>query len=217
MMRMLPIVLALLILLSLGVVHGLWTDRWAISDEPQASAAKLERVPRTIGEWESHEEKMDPRHFQIADIAGYLMRRYTNRRTDTTLSVLMVCGRPGPVSVHTPDVCYGGIGFTLADPPTKESFAYDEGPAPAEFKVGHFRRVQASLATHLRIFWTWSDAGTWKAPENPRWTFAGSRALYKLYIVHEMPRGDESLQEDPSVEFLRLFLPEVQKALFAAS
>src|SRR5262249_13107173 len=47
MKRYLPLTAAALVLFS-GVVHGLWTDRWAISDEPGASAAKLDDVPMTI-------------------------------------------------------------------------------------------------------------------------------------------------------------------------
>ena len=104
----------------------------------------------------------------------------------------------------------------LVAPASQETFAYDGGPVPAEFNVGHFRKVQAGLATHLRIFWTWNNDGSWRAPKNPRWTFASSRALYKLYIVHEMSRDNEPLQQDPSVEFLRLILPELQTTLFAA-
>jgi hypothetical protein len=217
MLRTFPIVLAVLIILSVGVVHGLWTDRWALSDEPQASASKLPDVPLVVGEWQGTAQEMDPGSFAIADIAGYLMRRYTNPRTGVTLSLLVVCGRPGPVSVHTPDVCYGGAGFVLVAPANQETFAYDSAPAPAEFNVGHFRKVQAGLATHLRIFWTWNNDGVWRAPRNPRWTFASSRALYKLYVVHEMAKENEPLAEDPSLEFLRVLLPELQQRLFAAS
>jgi hypothetical protein len=213
MLRALPIILALAVILSFGVVHGIWTDRWALSDEPQASAAKLPRVPLTLGEWSATENELDARQVEIADIAGYITRSYVNARTGTSLTLLIVCGRPGPVSVHTPDVCYGGAGFRMVGS-RREAFPYDGGPAPAEFRVGLFRKVQAMGETHLRILWSWSPDGTWRLPDNPRWTFAGAKALYKMYVVRELAKGDEPLQEDPAVEFLGLLLPELQKALF---
>ena len=193
-----------------------WPEQAAWEDLVKVHTRRVYSICYRFTGSEAEAQEMDAKQFVIADIAGYLMRRYHNPRTDTTLSVLIVCGRPGPVSVHTPDICYGGMGFGLVAPANRETFAYEGGPAPAEFNVGHFRKVQAGLATHLRIFWTWSNGDTWRAPSNPRWTFASSRALYKLYIVHEMPKEDEALQDDPSVEFLRLFLPELQQTLFAA-
>ena len=54
------------------------------------------------------------------------------------------------------------------------------------------------------------DGATWAAE------FARSPALYKLYVIREMPRENEPLEEDPSVEFLRALTPALQKSLFPA-
>ena len=110
-MRSIPYVLVLLILVTSGAITGIWTRRWETPPELAArNLASIGLVPETIGDWTGLSQQLDPRVMEIAEIDGYLMRRYVNDRGDA-VSVLLVCGRPGPISVHTPDICYAGIGY----------------------------------------------------------------------------------------------------------
>ena len=213
-MRTLPILTALAVVIPCGVVHGLWTDRWVVSAEPGASAAKLSRLPLTVGEWEGEAVAVDAGGRGAAGVAGHLARRYRNRVTGGVVSVLLVCGRPGPVSVHTPDVCYGGAGYDLADPPTR--FAAPPGSAarPAEFWVADFHQVGSAVPARLRIFWAWSAAGAWQAPDNPRLAFARFPALYKLYVLREVTAAGERPEDDACAAFLRPLLSELDQCLF---
>jgi hypothetical protein len=65
----------------------------------------------------------------------------------------------------------------------------------------------------LRIFWTWFGDGTWRAPESPRLAFAPLPALYKLYVVRELPPRGERSEDDPSLDLLRRLLPALGRAL----
>jgi hypothetical protein len=47
--------------------------------------------------------------------------------------------------------------------------------------------------------------------------FAPRRALYKLYVVRELDAPAGRIEDDPSLEFLRTLLPELERALFANS
>src|SRR5438128_10254718 len=89
-----------------GIVHGVWSDRWTTAQAPQEAAAKLAGVPKTIGDWDGQEDPVDARELRISEASGILKRRYLNRRTGSVVSLMLVCGRPGPVCVHTPDACY---------------------------------------------------------------------------------------------------------------
>ena len=123
MSRTTALVTAFVFVIFGGVVHGLWTDRWVVSKEPGAAAANLIRLPMTIGDWEGQAINVKSSRSGQRQLGG-IMRRYTNRLDGTTVSILLVCGRPGPVSVHTPDVCYDGAGYDLAagalDPRTED-------------------------------------------------------------------------------------------------
>src|SRR5829696_5002011 len=103
MLRFLPAVVALSLVAAYGVFEGLWTERWGPSANAGVVVERLAAVPLTVGEWEAQELTLSPREVEKAEISGYLSRQYVHRPTGNTLTVLLVCGRPGPVSLHTPD------------------------------------------------------------------------------------------------------------------
>jgi hypothetical protein len=198
-----------------GYVHGLWTGRWEDSPELEQALLRLQNVPATIGGAHGEPQTLDTRSVKLAGFRGYLLRRYDNRHTGTTVSVLLGCGRPGPLSVHTPDVCYRGAGFRQAGPAEKYLVAGKPGAPPAEFWTAKFIRGEGPGATHLRIFWGWNRQGEWQAPNNPRLAFAGAPALYKLYVVSQVPDPTTESEEGIDNRFLLQLLPELHRALFA--
>jgi hypothetical protein len=206
--------IALLLLVSYGIAEGLWTDRWHFSDTLERATARLSQVPRTFGAWQGQdEEELDPRQVAQAEMSGYVRRRYVNRQNGAEVSVLLVCGRPGPTAVHSPEVCYAGSGFTATQAPTIYEVTAS-GSASCTLWVGQFLR-NGPTPEPLRIYWAWSANGAWQAADNPRVQLAHLPALYKLYVVRLLPRLDEPIAEDPCGEFLREFLPEIQTALSA--
>jgi hypothetical protein len=212
MSRVYPTLAVFVVVVSSGVVHGLWVHRWTASAALERATARMADLPMTLGDWDGQPSELDARQLAVADVSGHLLRRYVNRRTGAVVTVLLLCGRPGPVSVHTPEVCYGGAGYELAGPRAKH-------PAPAEggeFWACRFQKFRSGVPEYLRILYAWNATGKWEASESPRTSFARHPALYKLYVVREMPKENEPLEGDPSVEFLRVLLPALQKALFPA-
>jgi hypothetical protein len=215
MVRVLPAAVAVVVLVSSGLIHGLWTDRWQPSAGPERAAARLERVPLVIGDWKGQPVEMDPQELKNAGIVGQLSRRYEDPRTGSVVALTLLCGRPGKIAVHTPDMCFPAAGYEMASPKVNYTVRPAPPAAPAEFWTARFHKPQVADPTHLRVFWSWSASGDWKAPEDPRLAFAGWPALYKLYVVRQLNSADDPLQDDPCLDFLRRLLPELHKALFA--
>src|SRR3954469_4176877 len=92
-------------LLVSGLVHGRWTDRWTRSAAPDEAASRFELLPQEVGDWEGQTIEVKPTRAD-EQIAGTLQRRYTNRRPGQAVAIALVCGRPGPVSIPSPDICY---------------------------------------------------------------------------------------------------------------
>lgn len=215
MLRILPAMVGVVLLVACGVVQGLWTDRWGVSNEPRTSASKLAHVPKTIGDWETYKEPpIDETDLAVGEIAGYLDRLYLNRRTGKGLAVLCVCGKPGPIGQHPPTVCFIGAGFELTKS-KRQSIGSENLQPPAEFLVGEFHKSTGTVPEWERVYWSWSGNGVWTAPESTRLAFAHYRALYKLYVIHKMSRPDENDEVDPAPDFIKLFIPELQRTLFA--
>jgi hypothetical protein len=195
-----------------GVVQGVWTNRWVSTAALDRATARMAELPLNVGEWEGQAGSLEDRQLQLADASGHLLRRYVNRRTGDVVSVLLLCGRPGPMAVHTPDVCFGGMGLQPVKAPAKHA-----GPAgTGDLWVTVFKKDVPSGAEYMRIFHGWNAAGTWEAADNPRSRYARQPALFKLYVTRQLPRADEPLEGAPELNFLQAWLPAAQQGLFPA-
>ena len=213
MFRILLPVVGITAVVATGTVHGLWTDRWGLAEEPVVAAARMEQIALSLADWEGQAMAVNG---DLGGATAALHRRYVHNRTGKEVTVFLVCGRPGPVSIHTPDVCYAGSGYEVL---SQTKYVPTLGPAApdTEFWTAQFRQKRAGDLTYLRIFWAWSATGDWDAPNDPRFAFARHAVLFKLYLIREMTVPDEPLEDDPSVELMRQLLPEMRRALFDRS
>jgi hypothetical protein len=209
---MLPFAVGLAVVIAAGLVYGAWTQRWRKSPDLEAAAARLRNLPDAVGRWKGEPVEVDPQELALAGAEGAWVRRFTHERTGATVQVALVCGRPGPISVHRPENCYRGAGFDLAAPPTPYTLRPTPDAPPAAFWTGRFTRPEAG-GESLRVFWSWYADGAWRAPDNPRWEFARQPALYKLYVVRETGGRGDRLDDDPAVEFMRQLVPELSRVL----
>ncbi len=215
MIRILLLFAACSLLLLSGLTQGFWTGRWELSHAVDDAVTRLEAVPLTIGDWKGSVREIPTAEIKGARVNGHLACQFVNRRKRQAVNVLLVCGRPGPVSVHTPDICYQGAGYTMTAGP--DPFTMSVGSEEVGLHTAVFRKEGVAVPTELRIYWAWNASGHWQAPGNPRWTFARSPVLYKLYVVREMEAKGASRQEqDPAVDFMKVFLPALNQALFPA-
>lgn len=216
MLRLLTYGTAALLIALPGLVHGTWTGRWSRPQGVEQAVAALERVPRAVGAWEGQDLEIDRREVARAGLDGCLMRRYEHRRDGRQVVAILVCGRPGPVAVHTPDICMPGAGFDLVAPPARCQKAAD-APQPADFWTARFQKDEAAVPLCRRVSWSWTGDGVWQAPDQPRLTFARFNALYKLYLIQEVSRSDGQTPEEDCDDFIRDLLPELTAALFPSA
>ena len=164
----------------------------------------------TIGAWTSSVVEMEKD--ANTGLAALIARRYVHVSTGKSVTLLLGCGRAGPVCTHTPDVCYAGSGYEV-EKPTRFQLAARGGEASPEFWTARFVKERAAGITHLRIFWAWHGAESWKVADNPRLSFAGEKLLYKLYLIHELAQPEEAADKDACVEFMKELLPAIQQCV----
>jgi hypothetical protein len=205
----------LLAVLGSGGAAGFWSGRWGSSQSVHRAAGRLDRVPLSLGaDWDVQAKSLNPRAAETAELEGYLCRQYFHRRKGTLLSVLLACGRAGPISVHTPEICYAGAGYARVGTPK----SYEGSAAwPFHFRVCDFQKTNVATPTFLRVFLSWGFQGEWSAPDNPRLAFAARPHLYKLYVVREMTKASEPIDQDPATQLIKELLPQLRKALFTDS
>lgn len=209
MTRFLPGAVALIVIVLAGVIHGLQTDRWGTSSDLADAAARLGQIPSVIGDWSGTDQEMDAAQLKIAGASAHVARVYVNRIDGSAVNVVILCGPPGPMSVHPPTVCLTGAGWSLTGSPQKRAFNCEDGTPAGEFWQGNFMREKAGIPTHIRTFWSWSTSGAWQAVASPRRSFAGMGHLYKIYLTVPMSDRTEPAAGDRVDEFAKLFLPRV--------
>lgn len=210
MSRLWSLLVVLAVVAASGIAHGLWSGRWNVSDGPERAAARLAQIPVVVGDWDGRIGELDARQKSVAELSGARVCEYVNRKTGSVVSTLLVCGRSGPVSVHAPEICYVGSGFELSSSRVRYT---TPSLAATEFWVSDFQKPKAAVPERLRIFYAWNAGRGWSAPENPRLTFFHQPALYKLYVIRKLASGEERLENDPAVDFLKVFVPQLQNAL----
>ena len=211
--KIFPAAVAIAVILGSGYVHGLWSFRWTAASELKTAAEKMTKVPKVIGDWTGEDSTLDQRQATIGRIYASVSRHYKNSKTGQSITILLLCGRPGPIAVHTPDVCYSGSGYEVAADRTKESVDYGMA-APAQFWSLKVHKLDPTRPERMVIDYGWFSQGKWSAPgSDARFEFAGRAVLYKLYVIREQTRADERGAFDPTVEFLKEFLPSLQEVL----
>jgi exosortase len=199
-----------------GIAHGRWTDRWEMSPALADSVARIERLPATIGNWKGRAQAVDPRAIEGAGLQAAVSRSYVHSATGSAISVMLVCGRPGPVSVHTPEICYPGAGYRAVQPlPARIQLKSGLASSGAEFLAEDFENRRSLPADRVRICWAWNADGAWTAPERPRIAFATRPTLYKIYVVWRTAADLEVSIDESTREFLGELLAELEKILFA--
>jgi hypothetical protein len=216
--------LAILLVLSYGVVEGLWTDRWFPNKELQEAQEKFARIPKTFGTWVSEDKEVPERQLRQGEIHASLFRLYIDTESGTRLSVMLLAGRPGPISVHSPEVCLGGRGFALVRPAARNDVPMSD--ARCTYWHGEFKLEHPVNPEDVEMYWSWNPGTGWQAANRPRMEFARNRYLYKLYVSRALPlsgtRGNETGKDTPEDKgpipaFLQQFLPEVESILFPGS
>ncbi|VTR95697.1 Uncharacterized protein OS=Singulisphaera acidiphila (strain ATCC BAA-1392 / DSM 18658 / VKM B-2454 / MOB10) GN=Sinac_2487 PE=4 SV=1: DUF3485 [Gemmata massiliana] len=210
-----PLLLCTTILGVAGAVHGVQTDRWSPSPHLSRALDRLPHVPQSVGDWNGVDIPLEANDMSRAGIKGWIFRVYKNSRTREEVSVLLVCGRGGPISVHTPDVCYTGAGYRQKADATIQEMEWAEG-VKGTFRVARFGKP-GIVPTQLEIYWTWSrDGRTWQAPNAPRLSFAREPALYKMYIIRQFVAGSREENANSCREFLQRALPDFNQVLTAS-
>jgi hypothetical protein len=212
-------VLLLTSLLALGLtglLHGRITDRWGYSDTLQAAVGKLSQVPLSAGDYDGTVMEIQTDRVATKGSGAYVSARFVDRVRGETVFMTLVCGRPGPLSLHPPTICFPAHGYAQQGPDTRTTVSVPGGARSADFMQSEFVRNAGTGTEHIHICWAYGLNGSWTVPANPRIAWARQPAVYKLYVFRQSVGADAPLAEDPLVPFLQTYLPELQKVLSGA-
>jgi hypothetical protein len=211
------LVITLVALMGLAVFERRWSTPPAGSNhDPQTGFGRLAELPLNLEGWVGQDDRLDPRAVELAEISGSWYRHYRQTKSGVVVHVLIVGGRPGPIALHPPDVCYRGLGFEPSGSARANERIVELNPT-SMFRVVDLERDDPVNPRRLRIYWAWSSQGVWNVPRSPRIAYALEPWLYKIYAHRELSSTDPEFSDEPCLEILRLLLPKIHEALFVRS
>jgi hypothetical protein len=162
-------------------------------------------MPEAIGDWQLvANDQLDANAQNILRCSGALIREYAHRNTHATVKVAVLMGPVGPISVHTPEVCYSSRAYSTAGP--REAVQVESSQGRANRFWALTLHSDASTADRLRVYYGWSTGDQWLASESPRFEFAGRPWLYKVQLASVLTPGISYDGEDPCYDFLKALL-----------
>ncbi|MBN2021546.1 MAG: exosortase-associated EpsI family protein [Pirellulales bacterium] len=191
--------------LASGLVQGTLSQRWGPPADVARISARLAELPREFGPWKvASQGEMDPNTLEILQCSGHVVREYVDQETGESVNMALILGPSGPVSVHTPEICYSSRDFSLSG---ERAVARVGEDGDAFWGLTFRANNPVASAQWLRVAYGWSLGGPWSAAESPRVSFAGKPYLYKIQVASQLPVGADVEKSDPCRRFLEDFVP----------
>ena len=207
------LIATLLLTIGSGVVSGRLDNRWGQTTDLVGAGQRLQELPEQFGPWvRQASQPVNSDIMEMLQCAGGLHHIYRSRDTGDVVSMALFVGPPGPMSVHTPEVCYSLAGHVQKENASRFKIR-ESGSAEEYFWSVTFKSndLQGGL---LRVAYGWNSGHGWTAPDQPRFAFGGEAKLYKLQVASSVATQAELSERDPCLEFLRDFVPVANKRLF---
>jgi hypothetical protein len=126
-------------------------------------------------------------------------------------TVAVLLGPPGPISVHTPEICYSSRDFSISGDRRTVSIT-GRGDSNHTFWELPLKTNNVH-ATPLRVMYAWSAGRQWEAAKHPRFGYGGLSHLYKLQVAVTKASLGTSSEFDAGRDFLDQFVEQLQPRL----
>jgi hypothetical protein len=207
-----PWILVMLLTAGAGAMAGKFNNRWGQPVDLIAAGERLDQVRQNFGDWEMLQEfEFDADVAQMLQCSGHLHRAYRHKPTGDVVNMFVIVGPPGPISVHTPEICYSSRDYDIIAP--RERLSVGDG----QTFWGLSMRGNDLMANAMHIAYAWSAGQNWQAAEQPRFTFGGQPLLYKLQLSSRTADNLPESAEKTSERFLKEFLPVIQADLLGSA
>jgi Protein of unknown function (DUF3485) len=205
-------------ILLAGTLWGGWLhtkmDARRGSDEALNAAAKrlLYPLSQRLGNWRLvGQAEFSADVVRMLQCPAHINCTYVDEQTGDRVSVAVIIGPPGPIAVHTPEICYSSQDYALTTERTAVPIRDRNQREHTLWQVE--LRPNDVTGQPLRVLYGWGTGDAWSATDDPRFAHASAPYLYKIQLSGPAAHGASN--SDPCQNFLQWFLPELQTHLVA--
>jgi len=221
--RITPLFVGIIVITVITAVvtgySGWYAGRWGSFKGIEEASDSIKTLPfkieGAVGTWEASEDrKLGDQAVTMLKIQdSYVFRSYKNSVTMETVHLTLMVGASGRITVHTPDICFGGRDYDKEGPRTRVPFTIQSLTGDKEFGNTFWRTSFASRSLDERrisFYYGVTTGEVWEAVENPRSSFKRYRYVYKLQA--EAYSGSDE-RGDAVKRFLEDCLPAIHACL----
>jgi hypothetical protein len=200
-----------------GLLQGSLANRWGPSGTANRAAEVLRSgLPQEVGNWRvRNETPFSSEVVRILQCPAHISRVYEHQQTGDTVRVAVIVGPPGPVSVHTPEICYASRDVSI-DGERRKLLVKDAGGGEHSLWEVPFKSNDLD-GSALRAAYGWTNGSTFEAASHPRIGYGGFTHLYKIQIAVPIQPRSQSTSFDPVNDFLENFLAQLKPLLVEAT
>lgn len=224
----LGVTLIALATVATGVVTGTLGNRWQRPQDLDAIATSLKKITATpqIGPWRLKEtSRLSPEIAKLLHTSGDLSCKYINEQTGDAVDLVVLVGETGPLSTHSPEVCYSSREYQVVSEPESQTIESAAGPAEFLSMTLSSEGLDGSL---LRVWYAWHNGAQWLAPRNARIALRAEPFLFKIQIATYLtgledgrqpgarPTDEKSSAAVKQAEVCRTFLVDIMPVLNSA-
>ena len=207
-------VAAALLLVGSGFYRGVQARRLADFTGSEANCPfPLHDIPRTIDTWqviEGSETMLDPQTTRITGSTDHIIRTYRDEMTGVMLSVLILYGPAGPVTPHTPQVCYPASGFAAVGGMANRKVEYGNGQV-AEFRSSVFAKSGGRSTVFQTVYHSYELDGAWSPTIENRKLRRRNPGVFKVQIQRRSLEQEIPGENEPIESFVAKLLPVIEK------
>ena len=178
------VIVILVVTVAVTFYAGSLSGRWKTFTGLDEARAALKELPMQIGDWQAEKEgELDATSITMLRIQdSYVFRTYRNMITQAVVHLTIMVGPAGIVTVHTPEICFGGKDYEkdAARSRVQISVQLEEGEIDDSFWRINFTGRSLDMNNRISFYYAVSPGDTWNAVEVPRATYQTYRFVYKL-------------------------------------
>jgi len=206
------IIVILVMTVAVTFVAGDFSGRWRTPAGLDEARTVLKMLPMQIGDWQAEKEgELDTTSVTMLRIQNsYVSRVYRNVITQAVVHLTFMVGPTGIITVHTPEVCFGGKDYDKDTARTRVRINVQREEDEVDDFFWRVNFTGRSLDTNNRIsfYYGVSSGDTWNAVEVPRVAYRTYRYVYKLQA--EAYSGTDDVG-DTVKKFLEDCLPTIHE------
>ena len=211
------IAIIVVITVVITTIAGSLTGRWGAFKGFEEASAALKSLPMQIGDWQAENEgKLDQVSINMLRIQdSYIFRSYKNVVSQAVVHVTLMVGPTGKITVHTPEVCFGGKDYEKEAKRTSvpiNVMLNSGGEVADAFWRVNFIGQSLNTSNRISFYYAVSTGDTWNAVEDPRTTFQKYRYVYKIQAEALTSSSGEE-EKDTVKAFLTDCLPTIHEHL----